>query len=226
MQHDYDFRNFLDLERLHIEEESFVSMKLDIKIENLFVQILNNDKSFLTEMYFDHAIICFVDRGQKDVAIVCDKFYILEDPMQKMRNIILAPIKSNNIVKSSDLLSKQNKHKLMNITIQMHPNGDKSIIWNIERVKLFIKPYLFRKLLSFFMEAHPDYDYSVEKPNGYYKRNGEVASKDPNNKMTFIIDVKKSVFLFTSDGRSDKVVVCDGQLTFSFHRENYNECKG
>lgn len=91
--------------------------------------------------------------------------------------------------------------------ISMMQTGDKIINWSLKKVKMFIKPYVFNKLFAFFREAFPDYDFSDDKPNGYYKRNGELASKDPNSKLTFIIDIQESLFLLGSDMRNEKVVI-------------------
>ena len=89
-----------------------------------------------------------------------------------------------------------------------------------------IKHYVLNKLLVFFRKAFSDYDYSDDKHNGYYKRDGELTSKDPNNKLTSIIDIQDSVFLLTNDIRNEKVVICEAHLNFNLHRENFNKCKG
>ena len=158
--------------------------------------------------------------------IWCRKYFILEEEEQNRNNIILAPIKWENTINKEELFTSKDKRKYYSMDISMMQSGNKVINWTLNRVKMFIKPYVLNELLAFFREAFPDYDYSDDKSNGYYKRDGELANKDPNNKLTFIIDIQDSVFLFTNDIRNEKFVICDAHLNFNFYRENFNECKG
>ena len=207
MQHEYEFSKFVDLKRLQMDDDNFVSMRIDTVIKHLGIEILNNDKSFIAETFYEKAVICYVDRGQKDISICCNNYYILDEEAQNQRNIVLAPLKSKNSLTNLELIQQKGRSKHYTMEIVMKPTGDKSFILTLEKVKFFLRPYLLKKLLAFFTESMPDYDYSLDKPNGYYKRNGELESKDPNNKMTFILDVKNSVFIFTNDLHNEKVVV-------------------
>jgi hypothetical protein len=203
-----------------MDDISAVSMRLDVFIKNLSIKFIG------LEIFYDHANIEYVDKGVKEIKIWSKKFYILDQEDQGMRDVVVAPIKSKNSIREEDLYQLNNSPTITSkMEMFLKQNGDKSIIWSIEKVKMFVKPYLFNSLFAFFTEAFPDYDFSADKPNGYYNHDGTLASKDPGSKMTFIVDIQKSVFLFTEDIRKDKIIVLDGHLNFNFHRENYIECK-
>jgi hypothetical protein len=186
--------------------------------------LLDEDRSYLTEIFFEKAEIEHIRKGDNVVNVKSKNIFILENESNRFRDVILAPIKCPNTIRHNELHTN-NKYKVnMNINVLMHQNGDKSIQWTIEGIKLFVKPFIFTKVLSFFTEAFPNYDNSEAKPNGYYNSNGK-AIKDPNNKITFIIDIQKSLLLFTHDIRHEKLAVCEGHFHFNYHRENYVECR-
>jgi hypothetical protein len=167
-----------------------------------------------------------VDKGRKEVNITADKFFILDNKHHETKQIVLSPLKYKNILTDSDLVKRSSKANYYNMEIISLQNGDKSIVWSIENSKVFIKLYTFRKIADFFTGAVPDYDLSVDKPNGYYNRNGDLSSKDPSSKMTLIIDLKSSHLFFTNDVNSERIVMCEGHLNFNLQRENFIKCKG
>jgi len=210
-----------------MNKQSFISMRLDVIIKKLCLSLYSDDNMFIADIFYDHAKIIFIDKGIKEVKITSNRFYVLEERHGACQDILISPIKSSNTVLTSELTSQKQGHfNHYDMMVVTSPDGDKSIIWTVEKVKVILKPYIIKKLLSFFMDAMPDYDFSVDKPNGYYKRNGELMSKDPNNKMTFILEFKNSLYLLTDDTRNEKVIVMETHLCFNFHRENYESCKG
>ena len=206
-QYEYDFKKFLDLERLHMEEENLVNMRVNVKIKYLSIILLTPNRKFLSEIFYNNAKISFVDKGTKDIKITSNKLFILDNPEQYTKQIILAPRNSKNVIKMSDLISTKSKNITNVMDIIMMENGDKSIVWNIDKVKVFTKVYSLMKLMNFFTQGMPDYDYSIDKPNGYYKRNGELESKDPGSRITFIINLNKSYYIMADDPTTEKVVV-------------------
>ena len=135
-------------------------------------------------------------------------------------------MKSQNVLSEEDIYKRQKKSIKSEMDIFTKPNGDKSIVWNIKKIKMMVKLYKFNSLISFFMDSMPNYDHSTDKPNGYYNSDGSIASKDPRSKMTFIIDIQKSIFMLHNGIDKENMVILDGHLHFNFHRENYIECKG
>ena len=206
-QYNYEFKKFIDLERLHMDEENLVNMRIFVKLKFLSLTLLNPDRTFLGEIFYHNAQINYVDKGNKEINISANKFFILDKPERGTKQVIIAPKNSKNIINLSDLMGKKGKNNIYNMEILMMQNGDKSIVLNVDKVKVFIKLYPFRKILDFFTQAMPDYDYSIDKPNGYYKRNGELESKDPGSKLTFIINLNKSLYLLTDDPTAEKVIV-------------------
>ena len=204
---------------MYMNEVEAVSNQLKVHIKNLSFEIMG------MEIVYNNACVSYVDKGFKEIKISAKRFYILDEKENDLREIIVAPMKSKNILTEDDVYKRQKKSIKSEMEIFMKPNGDKSIVWNIKKIKMMVKPYKFNSLLSFFMDSMPDYDHSADKPNGYYNPDGTIASKDPKSKMTFIIDIQESIFLLHNGIDKENMVMLDGHLHFNFHRENYIECK-
>lgn len=207
MQHKYVFKNFIDLDQLEMNEEAIVSQRMTVKLKNLSLTLLNPDKSYIAEMFYNNFKVSIIDKGRKEINLTAEKFFILDRKHQETKQVVLAPQRYKNILTEHDLMKKSSRKNSYNMEIVNLENGDKSIVWTIENSKVFIKLYTFRKIADFFTGAVPDYDHSVDKPNGYYKRNGELSSKDPSSRMTLIIDLKKSNLYFTNDVNAERIVI-------------------
>ena len=83
LQHEYVFKNYIDLERLHMNQEEMISMRVNTFIKFLSIEILNEDNSFLAETFYNNANIHYVDKGNKDIQIWCRRYFILEEEVQK-----------------------------------------------------------------------------------------------------------------------------------------------
>ena len=59
--------NYIDLERLHMNQEEMVSMRVNTFIEFLSIEILNQDGTFLADTFYDNANILYADKGNKDI---------------------------------------------------------------------------------------------------------------------------------------------------------------
>ena len=69
MQHEHEFSRFVDITRLQGIQQSFLTMRLDVTISNLGIQILNDDRSFIAEIIYDNAVISLLDKGHKEINI-------------------------------------------------------------------------------------------------------------------------------------------------------------
>jgi hypothetical protein len=226
MQHEYEFKKFIDLERIRMNEEHFISLSLDVTIKKASISLKTAQSPCLCSLLFSPLSVKFIDKGTKELKLSSHTFFLLLPSSNSLLTAILSPLSSKYTLQRLDLLSTTSKSPHFSLSMITQQNGDKSISTTIEKVKFIVRPYILRKLMGFFTEAMPDYDFSLDKPNGYYKRNGEVASKDPNSKLTFILEIRKSYFIMAHDLRSDKAVIMEGLFNVNFHRENYEVCKG
>jgi len=161
-------------------------------------------------------VIDWSTQGKNKFEIEASSIFMLNEANMKQKQVILGPYRCGNMITSDpeaweEICSWLEKKgtKMLKIKMTMYL-GEKEMIVDLDKAKIFMRPYIFMLLSHFFVEGLPKYKLTDKDLPNAIQTNPEEAPK-----MSVELNMWKSMICLDDERRA---IACLSTITFVFDR--------